>query len=329
MEGQVQGSIITGRAINAMQGPQGTRLDLKRQILGAALERANAQIMMMQEKAPMLGDKEIEIDGRYKGQSFVEQFQGRRDIDGWYRNTVTFDDLIGINQQQKLSLAFEGMQAKLWDDLTAREIVGVEDPMGMRDRIENQMVYETQLQQKVAAGSQQDASMQVNANGNGAEPAMQFKPPVMRPASMLNAGSAQNAPSQPAFAPPPGIAPPAILGGGPAGAGQPPAVTGAGPEGGAPAGSISPSGPTPLATGVPMGVSRKAVLATLADVKLRGQVFAIGDLATAGQAQSVTLAITDFRDQRAVREAVLPLDPKPTIRTFAATKMPPNAVLLK
>jgi hypothetical protein len=78
-----------------------------------------------------------------------------------------------------------------------------------------------------------------------------------------------------------------------------------------------------------MGVSRKAVLATLADVKLRGQVFATGDLATAGQAQTVTLAITDFRDQRAVREAVLPLDPKPTIRTFAATKMPPNAVLLK
>lgn len=310
MDGQGQGSIVTGRALQAMQGPQSTRLDLKRQILGAALERANAQILMMQEKAPFLGTKEIEIDGRYKGQSFVEKFQGDRDIDGWYRNTVTFDDLIGVNQQQKLSLAFEGMQAKLWDDLTAREIVGEDDPMGMREKIRNQMIWEAKLQQEVAQGAQsQDASFQMNSNGATSQPQMAFKPAVMRPATMMNAG----APAGGAMPPP--TPPGAGVAGGPM----------ASPVGATPP-APAPGGPPALPTGVAMGVSRKAVAAALQGVKLRGTVFATGDLADRGQADKVTLAISDFRDQRAVREAVQPLDDKPTIRTYAEGKMPSGAV---
>lgn len=149
-EGQMKSSITTGRAVHAVQGPQSTRVELKQAIVGAAIENLNAQTLAMQELAPYISDKPITIfRGKYKGRSFNEQLDPKKDIDGWTRNTVTWDTLVGMNLQQRVQLAYEGKVAKLWDDLYAAELVGVEDPIGMRERIEAQMVSEAKMQAQV------------------------------------------------------------------------------------------------------------------------------------------------------------------------------------
>src|SRR6266852_512801 len=141
-QGQLHSSIQTGRAIHAAQGPQATRVELKQAEMGSAIQRANAMTLEMQEKAPYLGDREFDIFGRYHGASFREIFKPKEDIDGWYRNTVFWEPVTGMNLQQKVAIAYEGKAAKLWDSARAMELVGVEDPIGMVKRVEDETMRE-------------------------------------------------------------------------------------------------------------------------------------------------------------------------------------------
>src|SRR5262249_25409258 len=139
-QGQMKSSIVTGRAVQSVQGPQSTRIEFKQQVLGEAIEQANRITLHMQEKAPVLRDFKGDIFGNVRGVSFRQEFDASKDIDGWYRTEVTWQSLVGMNMQQRAAVAAEGMQFKLWDDLRAREIAGVEDPIGMRKRIETQLM---------------------------------------------------------------------------------------------------------------------------------------------------------------------------------------------
>jgi hypothetical protein len=173
-QGQMKSSITTGRAVQSVQGPQSTRIEFKQQVLGNAIESANRMTLMMQERAPLLKGFKGPIYGNYKGQSFMEEFDASKDIDGWYRNKVAWQSLVGMNLQQKTAVAYEGMVAKLWDDVEAREMVGVEDPTGMRKRIESQMLAEAALQQKM----QQPQPEQPAPQGQQPAPLM-FRPPQL------------------------------------------------------------------------------------------------------------------------------------------------------
>lgn len=148
-EGQMKSSITTGRAVQNIQGPQSTRIEYKQQVLGSAIETANSFTLRMQEQAPFLKDFKGPIFGNYKGRSFREEFSAKDDIDGWYRTKVSWQSLVGMNLQQKTAVAYEGMVAGIWDDLEARDIVGIEDPLGMRKRVQNQKLEDAQLAQQM------------------------------------------------------------------------------------------------------------------------------------------------------------------------------------
>lgn len=201
-EGQVGGSIVTGRAVHAVQGPQSTRIEYKQIVLGAAIQMLNAMTLAMQEKAPVIGDAEIEIwRGLYKGKSFQEKLNPKQDIDGWYRNNVRWDSLVGMSQMQKVQLAYEGKVAKLWDALYAMDLVGVDDPIGMQERIDSEQKKEMDQQAAMQGGG---------PGGGGGAPGSPGPPhPPQGPG-----------PGRPGAAPPPMIARPPQIGmtpgGGPA-----------------------------------------------------------------------------------------------------------------
>jgi len=130
---------------------------------------------MLQEKAPFLKTFKGPIDGNMKGDSFQEQFDASSDIGGWYRNKVTWQSLVGMNLQQKTAVAYEGMAAGLWDDLESREMVGVEDPMGMRKRVESFKMWQGQTEQAM-----QQPQQQQQPQGQQASPAL-FRPQGVAP----------------------------------------------------------------------------------------------------------------------------------------------------
>lgn len=196
-EGQMKSSIVTGRAVQSVQGPQSTRIEFKQGVLADAIRAANRMTLAMQEKAPFLRDFKGPIFGNFKGASFQEEFDASQDIGGWHRTKVTWQQLVGVNIQQKAAVAAEGMQFKLWDDLEAREIVGVEDPIGMRRRIEAQLMAEATLQ-----GMMQQAQQPPQQQGPGQPPGPQQGPTGAQPGPMI-------------------FRPPQMGGGGPAPGGQP------------------------------------------------------------------------------------------------------------
>lgn len=291
-EGQMHGSIQTGRAIHAAQGPQSTRIDLKQENLGASIRRLNAMTLEMQEKAPHLGTREIEIWGRYKGRSFTEKLSGK-DIDGWYRNTVMWDALIGLNLQQREQIATQGVISGLWDDFRARELVGVEDPIGMRDRVKAMKLYQAEVEAEVQRTMQGAMGGQPPAGGQGA-------PGGGAPSSLGGPGGQAQPPS----------GPPQIM--------RPPGLAQLGANG----------QPPGLPTGVPQGISRKAVESTLAAVadKLKGTVWAVGELALTGQSLRPQLIVSDWKDQPLVMQSLKPLIPTVKVNAGQEKDLPEGAV---
>jgi hypothetical protein len=285
-EGKMHSSIVTGRAVQSVQGPQTSRLEFKLQEVGAGIRRLNEMTLEMQEKAPYLGKHEFEIFGRYKGQSFRETMTGE-DIDGWYRNSVFWEPVTGMNLQQKTAVAYEGMVAKLWDDLRAMELAGVEDPLGMRQRIAQQLQHEAELQGQLQAlvqpqqGGGQPPSPGGPSGGAGPAPAQPAVP----------------APSQGQAAPPPTMI------------ARPPAFA-------------------RQAQQAPTGITRQAVEKALKGIaeKLKGTVWALGDLATQGQALHVQLAVSDPHDYNTVLQVARGLDPQAKVERQPESRLPKDAV---
>ncbi len=277
-EGQMHGSIQTGRAIQAAQGPASTRIEAFHESFAAAWRELNAKTLRMQEKAPVLRDWSGPIYGRLKGVSFKDEMSAK-DIEGWYRTTVTWESLVGLNPQQKLQIAYEGNVAKLWDKPYAMEMVGVEDPLGMLERVHQEADHEIELEAKRQQGASGQAGSSAGTSGT------------------KSGLGGQTAGSQPA----PMIA--------------------------RPFGMMQQSGGSTPMSGGPMGVTRKQVEQALSDIhpKLKGEVYAIGELALAGQSAQGQLAITSASDHRKVMEAVKPLGIT-KVRHIADDQMPAEAV---
>jgi len=193
-EGTMHSSLPTGRAMHAMQGPQATRVELKQTELGAAIRRANEMTLEMQEKAPLLGDHEFEIFGRFKGTSFLHKMSGQ-EIDGWYRNSVYWDPVTGMNQQQKTAVAYEAKAAGLVDSVRAMEMTGEDDPEGMLQRVRREREEDAHQQARLqgmlqpqgtpgpAGGGAPAASPQAPA-GPTSEPGQPAPTRIARPPGM-------------------------------------------------------------------------------------------------------------------------------------------------
>jgi hypothetical protein len=290
-QGTMHSAIVTGRAMHAAQGPQATRVELKQQELGLAIRTVNAMTLEMQEKAPLLGDHEFEIFGRYRGASFRQLMSGK-DIDGNYRNTVSWEPVTGMNLQQKTAIAYEGGVAGLWDDLRARELVGEEDPMGMRERIAAQKLHEAQLQAQIQT--------------------------VLLSAQQPGGGGGGAAPGGPPGVPPPAGGPMPTGGGGPSSQPAPMLMR---PRG---LGEMQ----APPAGGVPQGISRQMVenaLMLIAE-RLRGTVAVTGEMATQGEGTSIVALISNPKDYDRVLPVLRALDPNAKVTAMPENKWPAEAV---
>jgi len=289
-EGTMQSSIQTGRAAHALQGPQATRVELKQQELGAAIQKACMYTLEMQERAPLLGDHEFEIFGRWKGASFLQKMSGK-DIDGWYRASVFWEPVTGMNQQQKTSVAYEAKAAGLIDSERAMEIMGEEDPRGMIQRVRAEKLAEAQLQAQIQG-----------MLGGGAPPG----------------GAGGGPPGQQGGAGPSA----GMQGGGAAGNSQsPPPSMVVRPRGlGGP--------PSPPPGQQDQGITREKVEETLKLVadKLKGSVAIVGAIAKVGQASHVELLVSDFRDTQRVGPVIKALDPAASIKVKDEADWPDNAI---
>lgn len=188
-EGTMHSSIPTGRAMHAAQGPQATRIELKQQELGAAVQIANAMTLEMQEKGPHIGSQTFEIFGRLRGKSFLEKFSPKDDIDGWYRNSVHWEPVTGMNLQQKTSVAYEAKAAKLIDSERAMELMGEDDPMGMIERVRAETLRDAELQARIQGMMQPGAPPPGGGgpSGGGPAPSQGGPPPptmIARPPGM-------------------------------------------------------------------------------------------------------------------------------------------------
>ena len=309
-EGQMHGSIQTGRAIQSAQGPQGTRIDLKQANLGAAVRSLNAMTIEMQVNAPWggstLGKQKFEMFGRFKGKSFGEKITGadlKWENACWTRNTVTWDSMVGMNIQQKEMVATQLILSKLTDDIYARELMGIDDPIGMRERITAMNIALAKEQAEVqsimqgGAGGAQPGSPGWSMGPSG--PTVNIPPgqggaPGTQPSASSSGQTGAPPSPQPIFRPP----------------------------------ALAAQAPAGLPTGVPMGVSRKAIETALLAVadKLKGAVFAIGELATNGQTMTPKLLISDHRDQSLVLQTLKPLAANIKVEAQGQKDIPDGAV---
>jgi hypothetical protein len=213
-----------------------------------------------------------------------------KDIDGWYRNSVYWDPVTGMNQQQKTAVAYEAKAAGLVDSIRAMEMTGEDDPEGMLQRVRRERLKDAELQ----------AQMQQIAQGGQGGQAPPGQPPAQQGAPGPSAGMPGGGQAPGNQAPPPMIMRPRGLG-------QPP------PE---------------QAGQPPKGVSidaLKEALKIIAD-RLKGSVAAVGELARNLQAQHITLIVGDYRDTQRVMPIVRALDPKAEIKVVKEADWPRDAV---
>lgn len=292
-EGTMHSSIPTGRAMQASQGPQATRVELNQAELGAAIQKACAMTLEMQEKAPLLGDHEFEIYGRYKGASFLQKMSGK-DIDGWYRTSVFWEPVTGMSLQQKTAVAYEGKMAKLWSGHRAMEIAGVDDPTGMQRAIEQETLSEARIQAEAQAMMGGGAPP---PGGGGAPPPGGGGPSGGAPPG---GGSQGGSPAPTMIARPPGM-----------GADRAQASQAQVPSG---------SGPKTLT----VDLVKKALSIVLPNLK--ATVGLVGDIASKGEGRHIEALVSDFRDQPRVAPLLKGLDPQAKVSIKKESEWPDDAI---
>jgi hypothetical protein len=211
-----------------------------------------------------------------------------KDIDGWYRTSVFWEPVTGMNLQQKTAVAYEGKMARLWSGHRAMEIAGVDDPSGMQRAIEQEMLKEARVQ---AEAQQIMQGGTAPPGGGGAPGAQPSPPPGGGGAPPQQGGSAQPAPM--------------VMR--PKGLGQ-----SAPSPGGQPA----------------MGITLDTVRRTLTIVldTLKSTVAAVGELAKTGQSAHVEVVVSDHRDYPRVAPLLKALDPQAKISVKSEKDWPENAV---
>lgn len=280
-DGVLPGSIQTGRAIKASQGPQASRLDLTLALMKRGLEKMNQGVLMLQELAPIAGTMTFDIWGRAQGHTFREMFDPQVDIAGWYVTEVTFDRLLGHTHQEKVVQAMQGVAGRLHTRRYGMELIGVEDPEQMEKDVNEEALADARLEaekQRMLQEAQQGSASPGAPVGPQAKPGI---PNVQIPAMAGGPGAQQAGPVP--------LVRPSVL-----------------------------ARQNPVSSGLPQGVGLQEVRQKLAGEKLKGQVFAVGELAIMGQSKNPQLRVTAFEDYRVVRAAI----PEAEVRFMAEDKLP-------
>jgi hypothetical protein len=268
--GQFNASIITGKAINELQGAgTGSLVDMVQGAgIGSALSNWNDKALTILRR--QFAKDKIYLYGMYprsmadiRGSEFSMTITGSK-IVGSTRNEVVFSPY--MNEHDKLIMGLQGLGAGLFSKSYVREQVGVSDNDAMVEEIVAEALDDgivgmliQQLQAEPTPENEQNIEQQVNAYLAAATPG-----PAGPPHPLLAAGPGAQAGTPPTGAPPgPGGPPP-----GPQGAPTPQATPqqAPGPQG----------GPQPVSVA-------EAISAFQAVQGIQGKVYLAGEIVVRGQ----------------------------------------------
>jgi hypothetical protein len=178
-EGKIEGSNISARAINTAQGPMETRLAGTQLILGQALQRLNAKILLMFSKLDGFKGKTISIWGQEAGKPFTTSFTPD-ELNGWFRNSISYGAMVGSSNHEKAVVGLQLMGQQLVPGEWVLEQIGVDDPETQIKEAEAQAMARMKQQQAMQGGGQPGSSAQAGPAPGGDPGAQQAQ--VMAPA---------------------------------------------------------------------------------------------------------------------------------------------------
>ena len=284
--GNFNASIITGKAINELQGAgTGSVVEMVQSCgLGAVLEAWNEKAIYMAQT--MFRDDRIEMYGvqprsayDMTGHKFGLSLKGSELI-GSNRNILTFSPYIG--QHEKLVITLQAMGGGLVSKRYSRDQIGIADSEAMDEEIVTEAIQEgvlgaivQEMQNPEDAASVEKAALDY-LNG------LPFATGAPAPA-LPNQGGAGSFPVGPIAPGAPGQAfAPALA--------LPPGSPVPQPAGGA----------APAPSSAPQGISLDAAIQDFQNVQgVTGRVFLVGEIVQAGQTQDdIEVAITDGSDRQ-------------------------------
>jgi hypothetical protein len=299
------GSIVTGKAINELQGAgTGSLVEMALGVsVGPALAKWNEKAIIMAQK--VFKDDQIYLEGFYKEnatdlnpRSFAFKAKGSQ-IVGSPRNEVVFSP--HMNQHEKLVMNLQALGANLISLQHAREQIGIPDSDAMAEQIQvekiEQMVLDAIGQSLMAAGATPEAGAEAEAAALAYMQGQTNFAPGNPPAPALPAQAGAQGGGGFPVGPFPGggsgqvFAPPLAL---PPGAPVPAPAPGNAPQGNTPPG-ITP-GSIPL---------DEAVQAFQGVRNIAGRVFLVGEIVQTGSAaDDIEVAITNPADRQTLADGL-------------------------
>jgi hypothetical protein len=303
--GQFDASIITGKAINELQGAgTGSLVEMVQGYgIGSCLSTWNEQAITIYQR--MFTDDTVYLQGvrpetitDLNPRQFSVSFKGK-EIVGSPRNDVVFSPYIGMHEKLIISLQAQG--AGLTSKKYGRDQIGIADSDAMAEEI-----FAEQIDDAVLGAIVQEMQ---NPTPDAAATAQTAVGAYLDPQTVVSAAMGVPPPPHPGLAvgpgagaaPSPGVGPTSIPGG--TGAVSAPAL--ALPPGSAPPG---PSGVAPAPAAAPGGGTNQVTVQQALDafqgVQLQGRAWLVGEIAATGStADTVEIAVTDPADKPVLQSA--------------------------
>jgi hypothetical protein len=288
--GNMNASVITGKAINELQGAgTGSVVEMVQSAgIGASFEAWNekaiylAQTMFKNEQLKMYGVQPASVFD-IRGTKFGFNAKGKELI-GSNRNILTFSPYIG--QHEKLVMGLQMLGGGVASKRYVRDQVGIPDTEAMDEEIVTEAIQEAVLgaivQQMTDPADAQQVEEQVLAYLNG-----QAVPPMPQAPALPNQGGPGDASTGPGGFPVGPIAP------GASGQAFSPALP-------LPAGSPTPTPPPQPQGGSEAGVTLDDAIQAFQGVNgVTGRVFLVGEIVQRGMTQDdIEVVITDASDRQ-------------------------------
>ena len=144
-QGMAQGSIVTGRGVEALMGGFDTQVKTAQQVLAEALSNVFSLAFEMDEK--LFGDIEKTVRGVDSGAPYEVTYTPRKDVDGEYVVDVTYGLMAGLNPNQALVF---GLQAR-GDQLISRDFLRRQMPFEMNVTQEEQKIEVEKLRDSLVS----------------------------------------------------------------------------------------------------------------------------------------------------------------------------------
>lgn len=323
--GQFKASIVTGRAINELQGAgTGTTIEMVQSNMGQALVSFNSKALYIYRTE--FADETIELTG-LAPRTIADvipkmarvKFKGR-ELTGSLVNDVIYNP--HLDPQQKLVMVLQALGGGLVSLKYAREQIGIPDSEAMEEEILGETIQRGLIEgvlQQLQQASPEDASMleqQIQGIIEGRPVTIPGPPlpalPGLAPADIGGlGGNGQPAPTGPPGGQLPQM-PGAVLPQMPGAPPPPGAPTPGGPAPGGPPGGFPPGAVGPEAMfGAPEGPPEQGPLTVDAAIGIfnglegiAGRVFLVGQIVQAGTADVVELALTNRGDRQTIADQV-------------------------